>query len=640
MADHGRALGPLRAAFEPVLGDAPLPNRLLLPPDLALDCSPAADRRTWELGCGSADAATLRDQLARATADLGAAWPLPLASTAVRVHRDGDRDQHEQLVFARQHRLSRAAIAAAVTLEPRFLDATADGVWQLCEQSSWCWPAHDDSFARYGSALPVATDPFLDLGAGEVVAQLAWIDQLLGAQFDRAYPGLRARVRHEARTRVFEPFLARRDWHWLGLDGDVHNWSPWIHGNLLAAALRLLDSPGEADRRALVVDLVVTGLDRYIAALPADGAIDEGYHYWWNGACRALEALDLLRRATTGRLDALGTVPSLRATVGFPHRMQLSSDWVLNLADGTARAATALPWDALHRAARQVGDPDAAAFAASHRRPEGPVADETAGLGRLLRAVTDPEWLAVTPSAPPLPRQVWLESIQVRLLRDRSGSSAGLTLAVKGGHNDEHHNHNDVGEVVVAGDGVPVLVDAGRPSYTAATFGPDRYRQWPMQSCWHNVPLVRQSEQAVGARFRATAVEPLADGLALDLAAAYPVPGLTSWRRVARLGDGQVTVHDSWRLAPWTGDGPEPATSVCYLLAGTVTLAPGRAEVVPLGGEHPVRLEWPSDIPVSSTLREVDDPMLNSVWGERLTRIELDVTGRSDLLVAVRQVTP
>ncbi|MFR0657052.1 hypothetical protein SB719_21135, partial [Pantoea sp. SIMBA_079] len=85
-----------------------------------------------------------------------------------------------------------------------------------CEQSSWCWPAHDDAFARHGSIVAVADDPFLDLGAGEAVAQLAWADHVLGDALDERYPGLRSRIRFEASRRGFEPFLNRRDWWWIG----------------------------------------------------------------------------------------------------------------------------------------------------------------------------------------------------------------------------------------------------------------------------------------------------------------------------------------------------------------------------------------------------------------------------------------
>jgi hypothetical protein len=520
--------------------------------------------------------------------------------------------------------------------------------------------------------------PCLDLGAGEVAGQLAWIDHLLGEALDGHAPGLRARVRHEVDRRVLIPFMAHRDWHWLGLDGDVHNWNPWIHGNVLVAALRLVDDP---DRRAALVDLVIEGLDRYVASLPDDGAIDEGYSYWWNGACRALEALDLLAHATAGALDATG-VPALRATVAFPHRMHLGHDWYLNLADAQARAtrmvrqgpesaratrmvrqgpesarATRMvrqgpesarggfgmhePWHVVHRAALRVGDDPARAHAAAHRQPGTPVAHERQGLGRLLQALVDPAWGAAVTASPPLIRDVWLASTQVLLARRATGSVAGLTLAVKGGHNGEHHNHNDVGAVVVALGGVPVLVDAGRPTYTARTFGPDRYGIWSMQSSWHNVPEIRGTAQREGARHAAREVSATVDdagaSLSLDLALAYPREDIRAWRRTARLDrvSGRVTVTDTWELEP-AGEVPPAPTTVRWLAAGEVSVGLGRAEITALDGAGAVVLTWhPADAPCGVTARKLDDPMLSDVWGDQLTRLDIDVTasGPSGTLV-------
>lgn len=620
-----RFSGPLAAAWlQP--GPAKMAD-LLLPPARCLPVPPATDRRTW--APEQVDKATIRDLRERAEADLGSAWPVPLASGYARYFRDGDRDVYEQIVFARQHRLSRAAVLAAVTLEPAWLDEVADGVILLCEQSSWCWPAHDDTLPRHGAVLPTVTEPFLDLGAGEVAAQLAWIDQLLGDQFDERIPGLRTRIRHEADRRVFTPFAARRDWHWLGLDGNVHNWNPWIHGNVLVAALRLVD---DAERRAGLVGLVIEGLDRYLASLPSDGAIDEGYAYWWNGACRLLEALELLDHATSGALSAI-TVGCLRETVAFPHRMHLGEDWYLNHADGPARPSRHQPWDALHRAARRVGDRDAQAHAAAHRRPGSPVGHEDQGLGRLLRALTDCAWLETAPGTSPLPRDVWLASTQVLLARPTAGSWSGLTLAVKGGHNDEHHNHNDVGSVVVALNGVPVLVDPGRPTYTAQTFGPGRYDIWTMQSAWHSVPEIRGSMQGHGREYAAhgvsAAIDDTGSELTLDLAAAYPRDDVRHWWRTARLDrtGGWITVRDSWQLDPSVGDAP---SRLHLIAAGRVNVGPGRAEITALGGAGTVCVAWsPADAPCAVTVRALDDPMLRDVWGDRLTRLEIDVTALS-----------
>jgi hypothetical protein len=563
---------------------------------------------------------------------------------------------------------------AAVTGKEAWVDEAADGIVLLCEQSSWCWAAHDATPRRNGTVLPDLHQPYLDLGAGEVAAQLAWADHALGAAFDARVPGLRERIRREVDHRVLTPFLQRDDWHWLGWDGNVHNWCPWICGNVLVAALRLVD---DEDRRARVVVRALEGVDRYLAALPPDGSIDEGYEYWWNGACRALEALDVLHHATAGALDAT-RVPVVRETIAFPHRMHLGGEWYLNVADARARPPDGQPWQVLYRWARRIGNEDAARHAASHRLPGVPAARAENGLGRFLGALRDTEWLAAEASSSPLVASVWLPGVQVGLARETAGSPRGLALAVKGGHNGEHHNHNDVGSVVVAVDGVPVLIDAGRPTYTAQTFGPDRYAIWTMQSSWHNVPEVRGTPQPPGREFQARDVPHTDDGrrsqVRMDLSRAYPGAGLEHWWRTATLDRSRqrVTIEDAWTFAVGVGGGvsraqetlparglartsladarpnpeefPEPGTSsadaaqvsaddlqaptvVHYLLAGEVEMsAPGRVVVRPLDGARATLLAWdPSQATGHLSTVELDDPMLTVAWGERVRRLELRV---------------
>jgi hypothetical protein len=57
--------------------------------------------------------------------------------------------------------------------------------------------------------------------------------------------------------------------------------------------------------------------------------------------------------------------------------------------------------------------------------------------------------------------------------------------------------------------------------------------------------------------------------------------------------------------------------------------------VTPLDGATPVRISWPEGIVASLVVRELDDPVLSSVWGARLTRLDLDVTTRDSVAVTV-----
>ncbi|MFW0773924.1 heparinase II/III domain-containing protein [Paenarthrobacter nitroguajacolicus] len=594
-------------------------------------------REASDAGWQPAAAGSLSELRAQAETEKGSPWPQPLVSHYARYFRDGNRTAYEGLVAGRQQRLTRAVVMAALTdpdARDGWIDEVIDGAYLLCEQSSWSWAAHDDVFTRAGDVVPDRTRPYLDLGAGEVVAQLAWLDHVLGTALDERAPGLRSRIRLEAQERVIQPFLYRLDWHWLGLNGDVHNWNPWIHSNIIVAALLLVDDPA---LQAKVVARCIEGVDRFLASIPPDGAIDEGFAYWWNGAGRALEGLALLEEASGGVLNP--DLPVIRALVAFPHRMHLGHGWFLNVADGPARAHEGLPWDMLHRWAVRLGDSDAVELAATFAAIE-PVPNAAAGLGRVLTQLTSRTQLGSRsgrsePSKRPDLRPSWgtyLPSVQIMVARQSPGSTDGLTLAAKGGHNGEHHNHRDVGSVVVAVDGVPLLVDAGQPTYTAQTFGPDRYRIRAMQSAWHNVPAPFGLEQGTGRSFAATVLqEPTAEEptLALGLGAAYGLDHAEQWIRTSLMNreSGSVVIDDRWNLPARPPEGTHDV-DITYLVAGTVRVGEDATATITTVGiptvTSPVglHLRWkPATAVVLVDEWRLDDPLLSDVWGHKLTRL-------------------
>ncbi|MGW3966121.1 heparinase [Amycolatopsis sp. NPDC005003] len=565
------------------------------------------DRTLWDAVDGAAI-------LAEAEAVLARPAPVLTATAWARTFRDGVRTEYEDAARELRDRVTLLVLGAVLTGEVPpgpvpFLDGAIDGLVALAEATTWCWAPHDRHAAGRGEVLADPDDPFLDLGAAEVASLFAWADHVLGPHLDLRAPGLRRRLRREVDVRVLTPFERVRDWHWLGLDGDAHNWNPWIHSGVLTAALLLV---ADDERRRRLVRLVVEGLGHYVAVLPDDGGIDEGVAYWWHGACRLLECLDLLADP--------GELPVLPELIRFPHRMHLGGDAYVNAGDAPARLSPAQPWHVLHRWGVRLGDADVRAHAVSRARAGGRLVWPSAGLGRALSGLADPDWrkaMAAEPEASRPAREEWLPRVQVLVARERAGTCRGLTVAVKAGHNGERHNHLDVGSYWVAADGVPVVADVGQPTYTAASFGPDRYRAWPLRSEWHNVPepgVTQQPGEAAGARHVRVNLTAEAASLTADLAGAYP--GVARWIRSVRLvrvPHAHVVVADDDSVRP---------VRLRHVLAGEVELGDGEAVVARDGVR--VRLSWDARHTTPELERRpLDDPLLRASWGDHLTRLTL-----------------
>ncbi len=504
---------------------------LLLPEPPAL-FPPASDRASWN----GLPAEALREISALAQTYADRPYPMRKATDFLAFVRTGSRQADEAPYFLRRRKLC-AAVLLCCAEETAPLDDVIDGVWCICEETSWVISAHNINPIPGAPEpreypLPDKGRPYIDLFSAQTGMILSLTAFLLGDRLRAVSPVLTERIRSEILDRILTPFRATDDFWWMGVRRqDLCNWTPWILSNvMLCAVLRPLPRPELA---ALLTRAGVM-LDRWLAVVPRDGGCDEGAGYWNMAGGALCDCLELLEEVTGGRA-VFWQEEKIRNILSFPQKAELGGGWFVNFADCDARPL--LSGERLQLAGEKTGDP---ALAAMGRRLRGSLAgqlDDVPHFSRLLKLLFHP---AGSAAAEEKPRDVWLPDLQMRMVR-----RGGWTLACKGGHNGESHNHNDVGSFLLFLDGEPVLVDAGNMVYTAKTFSGERYSLWNVRSAWHNLPLPAGQEQQPGAVFAAREVECLPDGLRLDIAGAYgPEAGLQSLRRELKLTEDGLELTD------------------------------------------------------------------------------------------------
>jgi len=403
----------------------------------------------------------------------------------------------------------------------------------------------------------------------------------------------------------------------------VNNWNPWILSNLLVCVLTIERS----DRlRALCVRKALVTLDAFTDVYPADGGCDEGASYWARAGASLFECIEIISLATEGALD-WSSEPLIAEIARYIVRMHISDDRYVNFADGAARVTPSA--ELLYRYGRYVGDNDICAHAAYITSlPVHRSAWVERDLTRIMSAFFLTPDMSAALNSPPMPVYSFLPGIEVMTAREHAGRDEGFFLAIKGGHNEESHNHNDVGTVIVYKDGLPVLCDIGIGTYTKDTFTSRRYEVISeVQSRYHNLPVFGGVQQSPGRNFCARNVSSSDDEgtaqFALDIAGAYPEEaGVKSCMRRAALdrGNGSLRITDRWEL-----DGAREVTE--YFIT---PCEPEFKTQSPSGGMMTLGsalFEWHASAPVSASaeIHKLDDPHLTEVWGDRLWRVALTV---------------
>lgn len=568
---------------------------------------PISDRVAWR-----AAAAQLPEKEILAEAERVAGTPVPPLpdESYLLFTQKGTRTEYERALQARMTRITTLAWAEALEAKGRFIAPLARDLTAVLEQRTWMLPAHDptlDNFA--GRRVEV------DLGGATTAWMLATIDYWLG---ERLPSELRQKLRTEIERRAIAPYLAllhgaprSSGWWWVT---GTNNWNAVCHAGVVGAALALGVSTTE---RAELIAAAEMNLTFYFDGFTSDGYCGEGVGYWNYGFGHAVMLAEMVRQATSGKVQLIQGKKAQRI-IDYPAHIAILPEVYPSFADGNLNTRPDLFWRDLARRELAPDSTEVPAIALPRRSVLRDRLYETA-----LKCFGRHDAAPAAEEAPTA--RYWFDDAHVLVSR----ANASFGVAIKGGNNGESHGHNALGSFVVAvGSSTPVL-DPGGEVYTARTFGPHRYDSKVLNSYGHSVPVVAGKLQSAGrnhsARVLATDFSSEADRVVLDLAGGYEVPTLVSLQRELRLTRGHtpaVVVSDTVEfktpesfatalitLSPWhqdgddalvVGEGHERLRVELHARGGKLRIVPETLdETLPSGGKV-TRIGLVLDTPVTS----------------------------------------
>jgi len=483
--------------------------------------------------------------------------------------RTGEREPYEDAQRLRRSMLYRLVLAEWLQSEGEFIDAIENIAWSRLEETNWAWPAH----APKGLDFP--NHPTLDLAAAMTALDFAEIDYLLA---DRLSPQLRARLRSEVERRVIGPFLDRHDHWWLHSTDEkqVNNWTAVCVGGAVGAALYLED---DKDRLAQIIARGLASLSDYLDTFTGDGGSSEGPDYWSYGFGNFAVFAHLLACRTGGQIDLLDDA-FVGSIAQFPVRTMLVPGIWASFSDSDS--SPELHPGLLSLLARTLSLPQLKKLGVKNDF-------SITRYNQFIWPLRQFAWPLPEATAPLIPeRHDWYPELGWMISRLAPEDPDALCMAIKGGHNDEMHNQNDIGSFIVVAGSTVLLTDPGRGRYSKAYFGPERYANLMTSSRGHSVPLVNGFEQAAGQSHCAHILNHGADAekdwLELDMTAAYPdAAGLTSLvRKVTfkRQGRGAIELCDTFAFASRSVLTSALITSVDPQIGdGEITIGSGRAGI-------------------------------------------------------------
>lgn len=438
----------------------------------------------------------------------------------------GSRVEYEKLYFARRHRMNVFAILSLVFGDAKYIAELEDTIWAMCDEYTWCLPAH-----LGGRSLQIPNHngnqdhhQVIDLFASETAFYLAEIIHLLKDKLSKL---VTSRARYEIRERVLDPYCSPGQRYWW--ETTTMNWASVCAGSIGAAAMYLIQ---DDETLTPILYRVMETMEAFLQGYGEDGACTEGIGYWSYGFSFYVYFAELLNQRTAGEINLM-VGNKIQQMALFHQKCYLHEDYVITFSDASPQVQfRAGMLHFLKAKYPMIELPE-------ERFKQSVVADECARFGALVR---DFVWTDMHLQGVPWKDAAYFLPDAEWFITRKTNAGMIYSFAAKGGHNDEPHNHNDLGSFILHAQGDSVLTDLGAGEYTKQYFQEaSRYSYLCNSSLGHSVPIIEGNEQMTGPLYKAKVLkveqEDFLQLFSLDLTEAYPSGNLVKLIRSFTLQD-------------------------------------------------------------------------------------------------------
>lgn len=531
--------------------------------------------------------------------------------------RTGNRSRYESPYFEKRRILTTLVLAEYLERKNRFSDKIVDLVYSILGEASWTVSAHN-LYIRDTCPLilPDTSRPVIDLFSAETGAILAVAYTLLKEIFcEETYHFMFKQIEFEIGRRIHVPYITDHFW-WMG-DGseEINNWGPWCTLNTLLCFFLM---PTDQRLRKKAFQQALYTLECFTKDYAEDGYCSEGAGYYSKAALCMAEAIEVLDQVSSGALQEVYKNPKIINMISFIEKMHISGPYYVNYADCSARPGYAGARE--FRAAGLIGDEKLMSFARKQYEEADErsrfLLDEYSFFMRLI-AFTEQEKLDSISSTYDKRKDQFLPSSCLNI-----SFKGEYAFSVKGGDNNDSHNHNDISSITLYKKGRPVLIDIGVEEYTAKTFSPERYEIWTMRSRYHNTLNFESFEQLPGRQYRAILLDRHEEEgrllITFDLKDAFEKGKVEKYLRHLSFSAEGLEVREETRC--------REKKILTFMLKDKPLIKENR---IILGEEDYIEIESSFEkLEVESFL--IDDAKLNLAWGRGSYIYRILVTSQED----------